>query len=206
MTAAANTNQHVALPQPVVQIPIFEQPNVLLESASGASPADATVPDASSDDDTSDDTSGSTIIMSDSDDDVALSFGRGDDPREFLQTVPIIQRALATNKDGSASGVKLVAKAISVCKPKEPKVLLNWKARLTPAQLLAMETVQVPDRYPANAGALATAQQENCRARDMGSILSCIPANLSTRLDLSAGPRILDHEAACSARGIHTRV
>ena len=62
--------------------------------------------------------------MTDSDDDVALSFGRGDDPREFLQTVPIIQRALATNKDGSASEVKLVAKAISVCNPKERKVLL----------------------------------------------------------------------------------
>ena len=90
--------------------------------------------------------------MTDSDDDVALSFGRGDDPRVFLQTVPVIQRALTANKDGSASEVKLIAKAISVCKSKERKVLLNWKRKLTPPQLITMETIQMPD--PGNAGAM----------------------------------------------------
>ena len=81
---------------------------MLIESVSGAPAAEQVIPDVSSDDD-SDESSGSTVVMTDSDDDVALSFGRGDDPRVFLQTVPVIQRALTANKDGSASEVKLVA-------------------------------------------------------------------------------------------------
>jgi hypothetical protein len=121
---AVNPHQHAALPQPVVHIPAFVQPPVLIESESGAPAAEQVIPAVSSDDDNSNESSGNTAIMTDSDDDVALSFGRGGDPREFLRTVPIIQRALVANKDRSASEVKLIAKAISVCKPKERKVLL----------------------------------------------------------------------------------
>ena len=82
--------------------------------------------------------------MSDDEDTKQHTFRRGNDSRHYLDSVPILTQA-SSNSTTAPSDGKLVARAISGCAPGEREIMMRWKQQLTPAELLAMETVTVTD-------------------------------------------------------------
>jgi hypothetical protein len=136
--------------QGTVNLPNFQEPPAANSNSSSASDSDQ--------DFNQDFTAEDSPSMSDDDDATHHTFKRGNDTQHYLDSVPILTQA-TSNSTTAPSDSKLIARAISGCASGARQILMRWKQQLTPAELLAMETVTVTDSTDPN-NPIVTAHHE----------------------------------------------